>query len=91
MNWKLAGMLLVGLVLGFATSFVARQPEVQGQEKVKPQQCEYQLILVPGGELGDAKEFTNRFNILAADGWEYVGPAVTQPRYCLVLFKRPKK
>jgi hypothetical protein len=100
MKTKLATTLVVGLVLGLATAFIARQPEVQAQERVKAQAFEYKVVLVPdhrtsgGSNTGnaDAMKMTTQFNALAADGWEYVGPVVeTSARpYCFVLFKRQR-
>lgn len=93
MNGKILAALAIGLVIGFFVTLVARQPEAHGQEKAKAQQqWEYRVVFASGNrnDDADAQKLTTEFNTLAADGWEYVSPVVTQPRYSLVLFKRCK-
>jgi hypothetical protein len=104
-NAKLALALVIGLVLGCAVSFVARQPQVEAQVTVKAAGWEYRVVACAGdalqGQEKAAKTLTSQFNGLAAAGWEHVGPVIASPEartmvrqtdaYSLVLFKRAKR
>lgn len=96
MKWKLAAMLVIGFVLGLATSFVATQPEAAAQEKkkAKAQRWEYRVTAHSFG-LGpqgiDPNGVSNASNALANDGWEYVGPVSQNQQGFLVIFKRLQK
>ena len=105
MNSKLAFALVIGLVLGFAASFVGRQPQVEAQVTVKATGWEYRVVACSGGDVAQHKKaadaLTSEFNTLAAAGWDYVGPVVASPEawtpqratdaYSLALFKRAKR
>jgi hypothetical protein len=106
MTAKLLGVLLVGVLIGFGMTFLAKQPEAQAQKqekpaadklqefRFKPRQWEFKVVAFPGTDaaLGKAESELTK---LAADGWEYVG-LVNTPLSGLradswVAFKRPKK
>jgi hypothetical protein len=91
----------VGLALGVAgTAVVVRQPPAQAQARRAA--WEYQVVFAPSdNEQASAKAMTDEFGRLAADGWEYVGPAAEASqsgpagqyrgaRGAFLVFKRPK-
>ena len=103
MTGKLIVALVAGLVLGVAgTSLVVNQTEARGQGKEKKQQWEYKVILASSEGKDAPKAMTDKYNALAADGWEYVGPVVNSTHAralngpysgisgAFVVFKRPK-
>lgn len=103
MRGKLVAMFVVGLVLGgLGMCVVPNQPEARGQAKEKKQAWEYQVVYSSTEGKDAAAAMTKRYNALAAEGWEYVGPVVdyTQARSpqgaysglagTFVVFKRAK-
>jgi hypothetical protein len=89
MQGKLAATLVVGIALGLATAFIARQPEAQAQEKAKTELWEYSVYSTRGRDpIAIAGEINSN---LAAKGWDYVGPIWQTKDGSFVLFRRPKK
>ena len=101
MRGKYVTALAVGLVLGVVgTAVVVWQPPAQAQDRRAG--WEYQVVFAPAdNEQASAKAMTEQFARLAADGWEYVGPAAeaTQSgpagqyrgvRGVFLVFKRPR-
>jgi hypothetical protein len=106
MTGKLITAVAFGLLLGVAgTSLVVRQPEARGQEperKQPKQQWEYKVLFSSAEVKDPARAMTEQYNLLAAEGWEYVGPVVERTHSggptggytgiggAYVLFKRSK-
>jgi hypothetical protein len=106
MNGKCIAALVVGIALGVAASSSGLVPGAAGQVQVRGpnlQQWEYKVVFssIAGTGEKDSERFTNEFDRLAADRWEYVGPVLDRTSTGLngaysgingvyVLFKRPK-
>jgi hypothetical protein len=106
MTGKLITAVAAGLFLGIAgTAVVVRQPEARGQEPERgrpKQQWEYKVIFSSTEAQDPARAMTEQYNLLAAEGWEYVGPVVEKTHArspngnyagvsgAYVLFRRPK-
>jgi Domain of unknown function (DUF4177) len=104
MHGKYLAAVAVGIILGVVgTAVVVRQPPAQAQERKAA--WEYRVVLA----FTDAVEperlekgMNDQFSRLAADGWEYVGPAAeasrsnnqwqyTGARGAYLVFKRQKQ
>jgi hypothetical protein len=75
MRVRLFAAVIIGLILGgLGTS--ALSTRAQGQAKEKARQWEYKVIFSTTGGNDSAAEMTEKYNKLAEDRWEYVGPIV---------------
>src|SRR5262245_29182686 len=102
MSGQWLAAVLAGVVLGTgATALALRQSEAQAQEKERRAPWEYQVVFSRAREQADAKAMTEQYDVLAKDGWEYVGPVVDRTQVegpagaagiagAYVLFRRPK-
>jgi hypothetical protein len=97
MNARLLLVALLGAALGGAAVGVSPLRSAPAPDP-KPQRWEYKIVLVssrsvaPGGGDDATDKLTEQFNVLAKDGWEYVGPVVqrvTSSQQC-VAFRRSK-
>jgi uncharacterized protein (TIGR03067 family) len=60
----------VVLAVGFLAAACLWQRQAEGAEEEKAQDWEYKAVSFDSDEIQD----TRKLNLLAADGWEYVGP-----------------
>jgi hypothetical protein len=103
MRARYLSAVLVGLILGAGgTAIVVRQPPAHAQGKDARAAWEYRVVFATvDNEVASAEAMTKQFGRLAADGWEYVGPAAEATRAgpagqyagargAFVVFRRPK-
>jgi hypothetical protein len=80
------------VVMGSAL-YLREQPAANAQAKSAPAVWEYKAVYTEYWHTGDptvsVKKLTEKYNELAADGWEYVGPYQGAGIYS--IFKRPKR
>ena len=82
MRGKYLAAVAVGILLGVAgTAVVVRQPPAQAQGRDAKGPWEYRVAFAHTDNFeAGAKAMTEQFGRLAADGWEYVGPAAEWSR-----------
>jgi hypothetical protein len=94
MKARLIAALLVGAVLGFGMTVLAKPPEAKAQKeaapiKMQPHEYEFKVTRFPYNSTDAEKQMTE----LAAKRWEYVGVIFSGDHgsASLIAFRRPKK
>ena len=107
MNYKTVATVSLGVVIGLLAWSSLRQSAAQNEVRPEEQPWEYKVVAftVENESTRDVEAHTKQINLLAAEGWEYVGllcagsgpyrPGVSESSWVKsegnVLFKRPRR